>query len=206
MPVPKIISFYTQDWEYPKHAQRLAAECDALGLEHRIECLPSTGSYLGNTCMKSDYVLRCLESEPGRPLLWIDVDGSILAYPRVLTDLQGADIAARRRRVVNEYGYTWHVGTLWFSGNQASRDFARAWSQHPTGTDEHKFQAWRGCENTLKVWQLPPEYFVILTQVNRHAIPTDTVIAHRISNSPIKRQEKAQSRAIRAAKRQQSTT
>lgn len=201
MPAPKIISFYTQDWQYPQHAQRLAQECDALGLEHRIECLPSTGSYIGNTCMKSTYVLRCLESETG-PLLWVDVDGSVLTYPHELVDLQGADIAARRRRAVNEYGYTWHVGTLWFSGNDASRDFARAWSQHPTGTDENKFdQAWRGRQHTLKIWELPAHYFVILSHANRHAVPAGTVVAHRISNSDMKRQEKAQSRAIRAARR-----
>lgn len=202
MPLPKIISFYTNDWIYPQHAQRLARECDALGLAHRIECLPSTGSYLGNTCMKSTYVLECLRTESG-PLLWIDVDGSILGLPHELGDLPDADIAARRRRAVNEFGYTWHVGTLWFSGNPASRDFAQAWSEHPTGTDENKFDAaWKSQRETLRIWELPASYFLILNSTNRHQIPADTIIAHRISRSDIKQREKAQSREIRAARRQ----
>jgi hypothetical protein len=47
-----IVSFYTNDWEYPAHAERLRKECDALKLEHHIKEMPSAGGYLQNTCIK----------------------------------------------------------------------------------------------------------------------------------------------------------
>ena len=37
---PLIISFYTDDWTYPQHADRLRGECDRLGLAHHIERRP----------------------------------------------------------------------------------------------------------------------------------------------------------------------
>lgn len=201
MPLPLIISFYTQDWEYPNHARRLARECESLGLEHRIEELTSTGSYIGNTNMKSHYVGRCL-SVAQRPLLWIDVDGSLYRKPAELEDLQGYDMAARRRRQVNEYGYTWHVGTLWFAPTPQAREFVDLWSGHTSGTDENRFDhAWRTMRDRIRIYELPEQYFFIYNHQNRDSLPPDTVVAHRISRSDMKLREKAESRRIRAARR-----
>lgn len=201
MQTPRIISFYTQDWEYPQHARRLSQECTALGLQHRIDCRSSTGSYLGNTCMKSQFVRECLDQETD-PLLWIDVDGSIYRHPRELESLDGYDMAARRRRQVNEYGYAWHVGTLWFAPTPATREFVRIWSEHSTGTDENRFQeAWRQMQDRIRIYELPEQYFFIYNSTNRHNLPLDTVIAHRISRSDMKLREKEISRQIRAARR-----
>ena len=201
MQPPRVISFYTPDWEYPQHAQRLSRECDGLGLQHRIDRLESTGSYLGNTCMKGSYVLTCLKAHED-PLLWIDVDGSIYRYPRELLDLDGYDMAARRRRQVNEYGYTWHVGTLWFAPTAAAREFAEIWSQHAQGTDENRFEhAWRQMSDRIRIFELPEQYFFIYNSANRNNLPEDTVIAHRISRSEMKLREKQISRQIRAARR-----
>ena len=64
---PLIISFYTDDWTYPQHADRLRGECDRLGLAHHIERRPSAGGYLENTCQKPTFILECLQRY-GRPL------------------------------------------------------------------------------------------------------------------------------------------
>lgn len=206
MQLPKIISFYTQDWVYPDHARRLARECQALGLEYRIEELPSTNSYVGNTRLKSEFVQRCRSEESG-PLLWIDVDGSIYQRPDLLTTLDGHDMAARRRRQVNEYGYTWHVGTLWFAPTAAAQAFVDAWARSDQGTDEMKFdRAWRDVGADTQIYQLPETYFFIYNSTNRWSMPPDTVVAHRISRGELKAQEKRRSREIRAARSAQTGT
>ena len=165
---------------------RFEQECRSLGLDCRIEELPSRGGYIENSCHKPAFILRCL-TESNRPVLWVDVDGSIFAPPAFFTeagfDFQARKMNPERRRRI------WHVGTLWFAPTDASVEFIEAWVAR-TGdmTDESALdQVWKSREWPLRTRDIPAEYFHILSRNERP--PPGTVIAHRLSDSASKRHQ-----------------
>lgn len=187
-----VISFYTNDWEYPNHARNLKDDCVRLGLESCIEELESTGSYLKNTCLKPRFIrdkLLKLKS----PVLWVDCDGTILKRPDFFSGLQ-FDMAAKRMSPGRKR--TWHVGTLWVNYTPAMLGFLERWIDN-TGaiSDESALEkTWR--QHTIKVIDIPPQYFRIMKRGEQ--LKGDEVIIHRISDGPAKRRELP--RAIKKAK------
>lgn len=197
-----LISFYTKDWQYPQHAKRLAAECKALDMPCVIEELPSTGSYLKNTCLKPQFILDKLR-ELKSPVLWVDVDGSLLKSPDLFdgwfVDMNAdglipvcqeyyynaqRDFAARR--MPQERNRTWHVGTMWFNYTPNMIKLLEQWIAN-TGnlSDESALEkTWQQLAATINTVDLPPEYFYIGKKP-----PAGTVIMHRISNGDSKRRE-----------------
>lgn len=198
-----VVSFYTNDWEYPQHAARLAEECNSLQIAHDIKLLPSTNDYHANCRLKASFILDRLQ-QLKQPVLWIDVDGSLLKLPVELLELsQDYDVGLRPRRVVHSNGYEWHVGTLWFNYTDSALNFLTTYATHGRGTDENKLQqAWTAHRLNLKVYELPETYFVVINNNNRKNLPKDTVIAHRISRSDLKIAAKTQSKKISEGKKQ----
>lgn len=182
--LPLIISFYTPDWEYPKHAERLKKECESLHLEYRIEERSSRGGYLENTCIKPEFIRDMLHEEK-RPVLWIDVDGSIYDQP---TFFDGIDADFAAKRMPKNRNRSWHVGTMWFNYNLGVLDFIDRWIEL-TGelSDESSLEEAHKEFKSLKISDIPPEYFRI--EERRKAPPNGTVIMHRLSNSESKRQQ-----------------
>lgn len=181
-----IVSFYTADWEYPAHGARLRKECDALGLRHRIEELPSRRSYLQNCCLKPAYIQRCLE-DAKEPVLWVDVDGSIFRSPDFFSDADLYDFQAKRITSPKRTR-VWHVGTMWWNYTDASRDFIARWVANTgASTDESAIEAtWRE-GHALRHRDIPQSYFEIL----RDGLPPKpgTVIGHRLSKGESKKVE-----------------
>lgn len=178
-----LISFYTPDWKYPHHAERLKRECEALGVPYKIEELKSTGSYLRNTCLKPQYILDCLK-ELKSPVLWVDVDASLLR--REMFYIQ-ADFAARP--MSPDRDRTWHVGTMWFNYTPAMIEFLEKWIEN-TGnlSDESALEkTWQDHGFLIETCHLPPEFFYIERKARK---PSEgTIIMHRISDSAMKRRE-----------------
>lgn len=203
MSSPTIISFYTDDWEYPKHAERLKKECNNLHILYDIRQLPSTKDYHANCRLKAEFILQRLQ-ELKTPLLWIDVDGSLLKTPVELSKLsQNYDVGLRPRRVIHSNGYNWHVGTMWFNYTGPALEFLTTYATTASGTDEHKLQqAWLKHQHNIRVYTLPEKYFVVINSSNRKNLPEDTVIAHRISKSDLKLAAKKQSKKISEWKKQ----
>lgn len=169
-------------WEYPEHAMRLRRECEALGLQHYIHECKATGSWLGNTRLKAAYIYNTLK-ELKRPVLWIDVDGSIYRKPDELKLPVDTDFMGRHQRTGPRR--TWHVGTLFFNYNEKVLDFLKAWkdmTEANTGTDEASFEEmWLkyGVDMGLTTDELPPEYFGIHgLEYNKTQSP---IIVHRLS-------------------------
>lgn len=186
--LPTIVSFFTPDFEYPTHARRLLQECKALGLNYRINELPSTGSYLANTCMKPRYLLDCLRTLD-TPLLWVDVDASVLRSPGecLLAYDSGYDIGLRPITQADRVR-RWHVGTIWLRPNFLTLGFLERWvALAGTMTDEsalHAMDKALPLDQWLRVWHLPPEYF----QITNKPAP-GTVVQHRLSGHAWKRAE-----------------
>lgn len=183
-----LISFYTQDWEYPKHAARLRGECESLGMPCVIEELPSTGSYLKNTCLKPQFILDKL-LELKSPVLWVDVDGSLVSLPDFnYLETFYYDFAARKMAETRKR--TWHVGTMWFNYTENAVGFLRKWIEN-TGnlSDESALEkTWQERNDLVMAIiasDLPEEYFIILKKGEKPR----GVICHRISDGESKRKE-----------------
>ena len=178
---PLLISFYTKDWIYPDHARRLEAECQELGLDYWIAQLPSTKSYLRNTCLKPQFILNCFAD---RPLLWVDVDASIYRRPDFFLET-GWDFQAKRIRSETRRR-TWHVGTMYFEPNETTRAFMLDWINNLKVTDESALeQTWRHWQDRLKTREIPETYFEI--QPDKPTM--ECVIYHRLSRGESKARE-----------------
>lgn len=184
---PLIISFYTDDWEYPLHAARLRAECEALGLRYRIERKPTTGSYLKNCCIKPSFILECLKDEQG-PVLWIDVDGSIVQKPDFFLDNPDDYDFQARRMDPNHRKRTWHVGTQWWNYTDEAIAFMDRWIAN-TGdmTDESALEVTVRQGEDLRTRNIPAEYF--MWSHHYRDKPDKVVIYHRESKSDSKKRE-----------------
>lgn len=141
--------------------------------------MPSQGGYLQNCSVKPDYIFKCL-SEEKTPVLWIDVDASILKPPEYFVNLD-ADISAKR--MSEKRKRTWHVGTLWFNYNQQTLDYVKKWSEIPKDwSDELNFDLLYKSNPDIKIVDMPKQYF-------RRTNCESTVILHRSSKSPSKLQQ-----------------
>lgn len=176
-----LISFYTEDWLYPYYAMSLKKDCEDLKIPHIIEKLPTTGSYLKNTCMKPQFILDKLK-ELKKPVLWVDCDGSVLRPPIFSTNF---DFAAKRK--AKSSGRTWHVGTMWFNYTPAMIKFIEEWIKNTGGiSDESSLEkTWKDIGSSITTMDVPKDYFVILKKGQK---PHGT-ICHRISDGPSKRKE-----------------
>lgn len=176
---PTVVSFYTDNWEYPAHAERFQAECDALGVPCRLYPYPDTGDYLANTRLKPFVILRALWDVMG-PVLFTDVDGSMCKRPDTLdpsVDFMAVPKPSDEPRI-------WYVGTLFFNFTPAGLDLVDRWvaatgdwSDESALDDVWKAGTWRG-----KWANLPPEYLEILSAPDQTPRP-ETVICTRLSKS-----------------------
>lgn len=177
--LPTIISFYTPNWLYSQHAERLRNECKTLGLDFYIEERPDAGDYLANCRQKPFFILECLK-KLNKPVLWIDVDGSIYQKPELLNDTP-YEFAAKRKKA--HCARVWHVCTMYFTPKAIP--FVEAWCSN-TGdwSDELALDEICKAGVTLPALELPENYHHI---IGDGKIPDDLVIAHRLSDSEQKR-------------------
>ena len=181
---PTIISFYTNTWKYPEYARDMKMSCDALKLESYIVERASTGDWLGNTRMKPAFIYETIK-ELKRPVLWIDVDGSIMGRPTLLKAGFPYDFAVRK--TANENPRTWHVGTMYFNYTDACLYFLEEWNRRMKGSrgsdDLILDMMWK--ENieqiqNLRIKELPKEYFEMLKRLD-YKPSLSTLICHRAS-------------------------
>ena len=182
---PTLISFFTNDWEYPAHAKRLKRECEILKIDYVIKERPSAGGYLENTCMKPFFILECLK-ELKKPVLWVDVDASIYKTPALLKNLN-ADFAAMPKAA--GMSRKWHVGTLWFNYTPKAIKFLEKWCKlsHKLSDESALQDLWENYQD-INCFELPATYHLLLIHGNKPS--HQTVIAHRISDGKSKKEQR----------------
>lgn len=185
---PIIISFYTNTWEYPNYAKKMKLSCEKLGLEHYIVEEKDTGNWLKNTAKKPSFIYKTLQHFQ-TPLLWIDVDGSILKKPELLKNCD-FDFAARKKD--SKQSRVWHVGTMFFNYTEPSLNFLKLWNERMETVDSSDELCldiiWKEQSDIIKklsVKELPKEYFEMLRQLN-HTPSKETIICHRASKGESK--------------------
>jgi hypothetical protein len=186
-----IVSFYTNDWKYIEFSKRLVEDCHRLKLDNYVVELPTTGSYYHNCRMKPTYILECLEKFQ-RPLLWIDVDGSLVKYPDILLDVNNSfDIAANKKTWDRTQ---WHVNSIWFNFTEPSINFVQKWC-NKSAIDDGAFQeTYQELQNNIRMLELPDNIHSMVT--GNQLIKDEVCFLHRLSTSEIKLREKQISKNI----------
>jgi hypothetical protein len=182
-----VVSFYTTDWKYPEYAQNLVDDCKRLGLEYVIESKDSTNTYVGN-CNLKPFFIRDKLQELKRPVLWMDVDGSILRVPPGLAQNLDADIVAYQNQRFLDRNY---VCTLLFNYTPAVLNFVDMWCQYSKNfIDDGAFdKAAKHCKQSLIIKTLPSDQIAILT--NKENLVSDKIcFVQRLSSSDLKWQYK----------------
>jgi hypothetical protein len=186
---PTIISFYTQNWKYPSYATAMKRDCTRLGLQHHIVERADTRDWLKNTRLKPKFIYETL-LELKRPVLWIDVDGSILKVPEIFKADYPFDFAAKKKSTTSER--IWHVGTMYFNYTPSAMDFLKEWNDKIVDekwSDELSLDLlWKQHKESstnLRTDELPVQYFKMLN-ANAPDPNNDTVICHRASKGDSK--------------------
>lgn len=187
---PLVASFYTRDWEYPRYAQTLAADCARLGLDHRIEEMPSRGRFAANCSMKPEFIRRVLAEEQ-RPVLWVDVDSRILRLPEYFRGTDHMfDLQARHTIPEHKRRTMWHVVAMWWNFTPAAMEFMDRWIEATVrtlaegGSEEAALEWTRRQGHSLRVRNMPWEY----SDFGRPAT-ADPVVKNSISRGAAKRAE-----------------
>lgn len=189
---PVIVSFYTNDWDYPLYAEQLRENCNSLGLDCYIVQKDSLNDYVKNCNMKPFFIKEMLERFK-KPILWMDVDGSIVSMPVLLSDQTVKDFDIAGNRSQRDRSRV-HVGSIWFNYSPTTLSFVDAWCEAivKQGIDDAVFNGvWTKFVDKIKFFELPPEYFVILP-TPKSPVPADSCIVHRLSNSVLKQTYKHQ--------------
>ncbi|QGP79587.1 polysaccharide pyruvyl transferase family protein [Sphingobium sp. CAP-1] len=130
MAIPTIISFYAGANYYHAAADRLAADCEALGLEHDIVELqkPDDLDWSQICRMKIPFYEQML-AKHSNGILWVDVDTRIIRRPEALSG-GNYDFGAFVRNFKNFrdfdpaiFGRRFHPGFLHFTATEVSRQF-----------------------------------------------------------------------------------
>lgn len=200
MAFPIVISFFTAEWEYPEHARRLQTECDALGLKHAIEERPSTNDYKKNTRIKPFFIREQIKRLK-KPVLWLDVDSSLLGTPDELVKIKSYDMAAVRMREDNKLKRLWQVGVLFFNYTPATIEFLDRWCDAATsGTDEGAFEhAYKNLLEPLRVLELDrTRWYQVLRTEGQY--PSGAICVMRIAKSDLKYETKLKDKAKAGSK------
>ncbi len=119
---PLFVSYYTADTPYEALAADLRASLDRHGLPHRIEPVPSRGSWVANTGLKARFIERVWSESKG-PICWLDADAAVLRPPAFLAE-NPFDFAIVRRD-----GWEDMSGLLYFARSEAAGRLIAEWSR-----------------------------------------------------------------------------
>jgi len=186
---PTIITFFTDNWRYKKHALEMRDTCNKFKLNYYIAEYQNLNNYLHNTRLKPKFIQQAL-TECRTDVLWIDADGILSKRPDRFVNIK-SDFAAK---IMPSYRTRkWHVGTMYFKYNTKIMDMVDEWvniSELPnTLSDEDAldklYKSGYFDKNSIKAEDIPATYFELLNHVD--ATPNkNSVISHRISQDPNK--------------------
>jgi hypothetical protein len=174
--MPLVVGYYTVGTGYEDEARQLIESLDALGLEHRVEALPVSGTWIKN-CGRKARVIQRAWRETGRPVLWLDADARAHRAPTLLANTT-ADFAIRCF-----HGWAFGTGTVFFARTPLAGMLLDDWVHRVdvepgVGEQIHLDKAWEAmsCRTELRTLWLPPSYATIFDEPGRDQTPA--VIEH----------------------------
>lgn len=183
---PLVIAYYTVDTPYQHEAETLKLSLESVGYSYDVRGVPNQGSWQRNTQLKAWFVQHMLQSYPGRPLLYLDVD-AVMVQPPILLDTLKADIAAVHF-AKKKHGELLS-GTVWLGNTKQCNRIVRKWihlnEQYPDrlpngkeAWDQRTLQMAINKVPTARFVELPQEYTWIVELTQRHAPGLAPVIMH----------------------------
>jgi hypothetical protein len=176
----KICCFHTGG-PYAVEAERLRASLQRLGLDYRIDELPSRGSWDRNILITPEYVRDMLRETKG-PILYVDADAEFHSVPEFD---RGYDLQVhylRGRELLN--------GTLWLAYNPATLDLVDQWCKEVRVGEWEQVTLQRILERRtdVRVKRLDPAYCFIY-DTSRTAYPgVEPIIEHHQASRRLKRE------------------
>jgi hypothetical protein len=91
---PVVVSFFTDEDYYRAAAERLRGDCARLGIDSDIRAIdkPPDENWISTCRRKIPFYLE-MQRKHGRPILWLDADSRLTAWPAVFDGLS-CDLAA----------------------------------------------------------------------------------------------------------------
>jgi hypothetical protein len=176
-----VVSFYTPDWRYPEYAQMLQADCDRLGLAHHIQEMPSKHDYVQNCNMKPEFI-RDMMARFKSPILWVDVDSSILHIPAEMLGVSSYDIVG----VAKANDRLIFVSCLYFNYTHCARAFVDRWISNASDfIDDGAFQDTLIQDTDIKLLKLDSSCAHTILRAGEAINPTAFLI-NRLSSSDLK--------------------
>jgi hypothetical protein len=181
MNYPLVISFYTPDWKYPEFAKNLQSDCKQLSLECYIQEKPSLNAYVSNCNIKPKFILESLLNFK-RPVLWVDVDNSLVKIPKEMINNNDYDIIG----VAKQNSELVYVNCLCFNYTDQSINFLEHWSSAAEKfIDDGAFQQVNKQMPDIKILKLTTIYNQTITSFNQ-SISSDACFINRLSSSELK--------------------
>ncbi|CAK7192257.1 hypothetical protein COMNV_00448 [Commensalibacter sp. Nvir] len=178
-----IVSFYTENWYCPHHAERMRKLLDQFKIPHDIQFLKGRGRWMDNTRIKAAFIYEMLHTY--KRFLWVDIDSEIVdnPFPQIMSNFTG-DLLLRRHSTLNDRLY--HVSVMGWTSNDTTKRLCKEWIQEGeehVGTDELSFDlAIKKFNQPLSIHLLDPMY---------HRLPKEDVknpcITIGLSIDPTKR-------------------
>jgi hypothetical protein len=134
---PVFVSYFTPGTHYETRAEALRLSLDRLGLDHRIEGLPSRGNWVANCAQKSEFI-QTVWHDTDRPICWVDADAELRRRPKIMRGFD-ADLGVCVRKGHKFFGGQVAFGRSAIAGQMVDRwaDYARqfphVWDQVTLG-------------------------------------------------------------------------
>lgn len=180
---PLYASYYTPD--YAECAEKLRASLDSFALEHNVEPMVDRGRWDLNCGQKATFLMRVMEQNAGRAVVWVDADAVVHQRPTLfdnLADDRKMDVGVCRWKRLNSHRSAEVLsGTVYLGATPGARQLLEAWAYecraYPMRWDQVSLSvALFRCN--LNVEWLPIEY-VFIRDIHRWEYPdARPVIVH----------------------------
>lgn len=166
---------------YAVEAERLRRSLVALGLDHRIDELPSRGSWDRNILITPEYIRDVMRSTDG-PVLYVDADAEFHRVPAFDAEFDVQVHYLRDRELLD--------GTLWLANNDVTRDLVEQWCAEVRVGEWEQLTLQRIIERRpdVRVNRLPPAYCYIFDTSRRLYPDVEPVIEHHQASRRLKRE------------------
>lgn len=168
-----IVSYYTRNTPYEQLAPGFIKSCKEHKVPFAVAGVKNLGSWQKNTQYKAEFMLKMHKHYYG-PLVYIDIDGKIQAYPKLFEELD-CDFACHFKN-----GHELLSGTLYMANNEITKELCERWiaknKTKPETWDQRTLQeVVNGFRGSLRLKELPPSYCQIFDSMKHHGAP---VIEH----------------------------
>ena len=176
----KICCFHTGG-PYAAEADVLRASLQRLGLDYRIDELPSRGSWDRNILITPEYIRDVMWDTDG-PVLYVDADAEFHSVPAFDPGYDVQVHYLQDRELLD--------GTLWLANNHITRDLVDQWcSEVRVGVWEQKtLQDILARRTDIRVNRLAPEYCFIYDTSRALHPGVEPIIEHHQASRRLKRE------------------